>query len=140
MKDCDPTTGIPDSDEGYDDEYMLEDFDVIVADQVKKTKINNFTAAWDSADSDGKDYVEISTASTINIVSHSLLEWVELEETYQLATVHTLQEAVQTIIKFLGLASVNNTERVAEGSQTHALMCSGKFIVAILLQRRFNTI
>lgn len=67
MKDCDPTTGIPDSDEGYDDEYMLEDFDVIVADQVKKTKVNNFTAAWDSADSDGKDSVNISTSITTNI-------------------------------------------------------------------------
>lgn len=23
VKDCDPTTGIPDSDEGYNDEYMV---------------------------------------------------------------------------------------------------------------------
>lgn len=67
MKDCDPTTGIPDSDEGYDDEYMLEDFDVIVADQVKKTKVNNFTAAWDSADSDGKELVNISTSLVFNM-------------------------------------------------------------------------
>lgn len=59
VKDCDPTTGVPDSEEGYDDEYMLEDFDVIVADQVKKTKINNFTAAWDSADTDGKNGILI---------------------------------------------------------------------------------
>lgn len=54
MKDCDPATGLPDSEEGYDDEYMLEDFDVIVADQMRKTKVNNFSSAWDSADTDGK--------------------------------------------------------------------------------------
>jgi coatomer subunit gamma len=54
VKDCDPTTGQPDSEEGYDDEYMLEDFDIIVADQVKKSKVNNFQVAWEAADSDGE--------------------------------------------------------------------------------------
>jgi Coatomer gamma subunit appendage platform subdomain len=54
VKDCDPTTGLPDSDEGYDDEYMLEDFEITVADQIQKTKVNNFAVAWDSADSEGK--------------------------------------------------------------------------------------
>lgn len=54
VKDCDPTTGLPDSDEGYDDEYMLEDFEITVADQIQKTKVTNFAVAWDSADSDGK--------------------------------------------------------------------------------------
>jgi len=29
VKDCDPTTGEPDSDEGYPDEYVLEDLEVI---------------------------------------------------------------------------------------------------------------
>lgn len=54
VKDCDPTTGLPDSDEGYDDEYMLEDFEITVADQIQKTKVNNFAVAWDAADSEGE--------------------------------------------------------------------------------------
>jgi coatomer subunit gamma len=54
VKDCDPNTGLPDSDEGYDDEYMLEDLEITVADQIQKTKKNNFMAAWDSADTDGE--------------------------------------------------------------------------------------
>lgn len=53
VKDCDPTTGLPDSDEGYDDEYMLEDFEINVADQIQKTKVNNFVVSWDAADSEG---------------------------------------------------------------------------------------
>lgn len=53
MKDCDPNTGLPDSDEGYDDEYMLEDFEINVADQIQKTKLNNFVVAWDAADTEG---------------------------------------------------------------------------------------
>lgn len=53
VKDCDPSTGLPDSDEGYDDEYMLEDLEITTADQVQKTKMNNFTVTWDAADTDG---------------------------------------------------------------------------------------
>lgn len=49
VKDCDPSTGLPDSDDGYDDEYMLEDLEVTVADQIQKTKKGNFALAWDSA-------------------------------------------------------------------------------------------
>lgn len=55
VKDCDPTTGLPDSEEGYDDEYMLEDFEITVADQIQKTKLNNFVVAWDAADTEGEN-------------------------------------------------------------------------------------
>lgn len=54
VKDCDPTTGQPDSEDGYDDEYILEDLEITIADQVQKTKKNNFTIAWDSADTEGE--------------------------------------------------------------------------------------
>jgi len=42
VKDCDPVTGLPDSDDGYDDEYMLEDLEVTVADQIQRLKKNKF--------------------------------------------------------------------------------------------------
>lgn len=54
VKDCDPNTGEPDSEDGYDDEYMLEDLEITVADQIQKTKKSNFQAVWDSADTEGK--------------------------------------------------------------------------------------
>lgn len=53
VKDCDPNTGEPDSEDGYDDEYMLEDMEITVADQVQKTKKSNFQAVWDAADTEG---------------------------------------------------------------------------------------
>lgn len=53
VKDCDPSTGIPDSDDGYDDEYMLEDLEITVADQIQQTKKSNFQAVWDAADTEG---------------------------------------------------------------------------------------
>merc|ERR1712110_1113401 len=47
VKDCDPATGEPDSDEGYDDEYQLEDLDITVADYVQRVMKGNFAAAWE---------------------------------------------------------------------------------------------
>lgn len=56
------------------------------------------------------------------------LEWVEAEDTFSLSAVNTLQEAVNTIIKFLGLAPANLSEKVPEGVATHTLLCSGTFL------------
>lgn len=39
---------------GYDDEYMLEDFDITVADQLQRVKKVNFGAVWDDADNKSK--------------------------------------------------------------------------------------
>lgn len=39
VKDCDPNTGETDDDEGYEDEYVLEDLEVSVADHVHKVCI-----------------------------------------------------------------------------------------------------
>ena len=47
VKDCDPTTGEPDSDEGYPDEYVLEDLELTIADYVQRTMKANFGAAWE---------------------------------------------------------------------------------------------
>ncbi|XP_028898366.2 coatomer subunit gamma isoform X3 [Zeugodacus cucurbitae] len=106
VKDCDPNTGEPDSDNGYEEEYMLEDLEITVADQIQKTKKSNFQAVWDAADTE---------------------EWVEAEDTYSLSAVSTLQDAVNTILKFLGLGAANLSEKVAEGTHTHTLLCSGTF-------------
>ncbi|EDW80788.1 uncharacterized protein Dwil_GK11719 [Drosophila willistoni] len=106
VKDCDPNTGEPDSEEGYDDEYMLEDLEITVADQVQKTKKNNFQVAWDAADSE---------------------EWLQAEDTFVLSAVTTLQDAVNSIIKILGLGPANLSEKVPEGTHIHTLLCSGSF-------------
>uniref|UniRef100_A0A8B9T0B9 Coatomer subunit gamma n=1 Tax=Anas platyrhynchos TaxID=8839 RepID=A0A8B9T0B9_ANAPL len=46
VKDCDPNTGEAD-DEGYEDEYVLEDLEVTVADHIQRVLKPNFGAAWD---------------------------------------------------------------------------------------------
>ena len=47
VKDCDPNTGIPDNEDGYQDEYVLENIEVNVADHVSRVLKANFGASWE---------------------------------------------------------------------------------------------
>ncbi|CAB3365573.1 Hypothetical predicted protein [Cloeon dipterum] len=103
-KDCDPATGLPDSDDSYDDEYMLEDLDVSVADQMQKVAKANFAASWDEAGDEN-----------------------ELEDVFALTSMQTLDEAVKNIIQFLGMQPCERSDRVQEGKSSHTLLLSGVF-------------
>lgn len=46
VKDCDPSTGEADED-GYEDEYALEDMEVTVADYMQRVALANFASAWE---------------------------------------------------------------------------------------------
>uniref|UniRef100_A0A8C6A9G2 Coatomer subunit gamma n=1 Tax=Marmota marmota marmota TaxID=9994 RepID=A0A8C6A9G2_MARMA len=103
VKDCDPTTGETDE-EGYEDEYVLEDLEVTVADHIQKVMKVNFEAAWDEV---GDEF--------------------EKEETFTLSTIKTLEEAVGNIVKFLGMHPCERSDRVPENKNTHALLLAGVF-------------
>ncbi|XP_033721420.1 coatomer subunit gamma-1 isoform X1 [Tursiops truncatus] len=103
VKDCDPTTGETD-DEGYEDEYVLEDLEVTIADHIQKVMKLNFEAAWDEV---GDEF--------------------EKEETFTLSTIKTLEEAVGNIVKFLGMHPCERSDRVPDNKNTHTLLLAGVF-------------
>ncbi|XP_029471888.1 coatomer subunit gamma-2 [Rhinatrema bivittatum] len=103
VRDCDPSTGLPD-DEGYDDEYVLEDLEVTLADHVQKVLKPNFAAAWEEV---GDKY--------------------EKEETFALSSIKTLEEAVSNIIKFLGMQPCERSDKVAENKNSHTLYLAGVY-------------
>ncbi|XP_049814828.1 coatomer subunit gamma isoform X1 [Schistocerca nitens] len=105
VKDCDPTTGQPDSEEGYDDEYMLEDVEVTLSDQIQKVSKVNFGASWDEAAE----------------------AYCEMEDIYALSSMNTLEEAVKSIINFLGMQPAERSDRVPEGKSAHTLFLAGVF-------------
>merc|ERR1712203_1096163 len=84
VKDCDPSTGEPDCDEGYEDDYNLEDMELTVADYVQRTMKANFAAAWE----------ELGPAN-------------ELEDTYQLSNMKTLEEALNKFLNILDYKHVS---------------------------------
>ncbi|XP_021357768.1 coatomer subunit gamma-2-like [Mizuhopecten yessoensis] len=103
VKDCDPNTGEPD-DEGYEDEYVLEDVEVSVADHVQRVMKPNFGVSWE----------EVGLEN-------------ELEDTYALSTMKTLEEAVQNIIKFMGMQPCERSDKVPEGKSSHTLYLAGVY-------------
>ncbi|XP_066585204.1 coatomer subunit gamma [Prorops nasuta] len=108
-RDCDPVTGVPDADQGYNDEYMLEDLEVTLADQMQGSanRGTDFGSLWEVATSKG---------------------FSKMEETFALgANVTSLEGAVQSLTGFLGLDAAERTDRVAAGTVAHTLLLCGVF-------------
>ncbi|XP_057372762.1 coatomer subunit gamma-2-like [Daphnia carinata] len=104
VKDCDPTTGQPDSDDGYEDDYVLEDVEIGVSDHIQRAAKASFGTAWEEMGSTN-----------------------ELQETFSLPAIRTLDEAVRNIISFLGLQPCEWSDKVPEGKSAHTLLLSGVF-------------
>jgi coatomer protein complex subunit gamma len=101
VKDCDPNTGEPDNEEGYEDEYALDVVEVNVADHVQKVIKANFAASWEEVGGEN-----------------------ELEDTYALS-MGSLEEAIKTIITFMGMQPCERTDKAPEGKNTHVLLLAG---------------
>lgn len=104
VKDCDPSTGQPDSDEGYSDEYVLEELDIGVCDFVQPVIKPNFSAAWEELAPDS-----------------------ELEDTFALTSMASIVDAVQNLVKILGLAACDRSDKPDPGKSTHTLHLAGVF-------------
>merc|ERR1712179_663970 len=89
---------------GYSDEYVLEDLEITVADYVQRLMKGNFPAAWE----------ELGPTN-------------ELEDTYSLSTMKTLDEAIKNISTFLGLQPCERSDKVPEGKSSHTLFLAGVF-------------
>ncbi|XP_015677627.1 coatomer subunit gamma-1 [Protobothrops mucrosquamatus] len=103
VKDCDPNTGEAEE-EGYEDEYVLEDLEVTIADHIQRVLKPNFGAAWEEV---GDEF--------------------EKEETFTLSTVKTLEEAVGNIVKFLGMQPCERSDKVPDNKNSHTLYLAGVF-------------
>ena len=75
----DPSTGEADED-GYDDEYQLEEMEVTAADYILNIPVSNFRNAWESLDAE-----------------------LERVDEYSLGARENLQEAVQAVTTILGM-------------------------------------
>ncbi|KAK2988563.1 hypothetical protein RJ640_016423 [Escallonia rubra] len=103
-KEVDPSTGEADED-GVEDEYQLEDLEVVSADYVLKVGVSNFKNAWESMGPD-----------------------CERVDEYGLGPRESLAEAVSTVINLLGLQPCEGTEAVPSNSRSHTCLLSGVFI------------
>ncbi|CAI8616930.1 unnamed protein product [Vicia faba] len=116
VKEVDPTSGEAE-DDGVEDEYQLEDLDVVAADYILRVGVSNFRNAWESIDPDS-----------------------ERVDEYGLGPRESLSEAVNTVINLLGMQPCEGTEVVPPNSRSHTCLLSGVFIggVKVLVRLSFG--
>ena len=88
----------------YSDEYSLEDVDLLVADYMQKIMKPNFMTAWEEMSAD-----------------------CEVEETYSLSNFKTIEEAIKSIITFMGMQPCDRSDKVPEGKSSHTVYLAGIF-------------
>ncbi|KAL3722526.1 hypothetical protein ACJRO7_034838 [Eucalyptus globulus] len=116
VKEVDPTTGEAEED-GVEDEYQLEDLEVVAADYMQKVGVSNFRNAWESMDPEG-----------------------ERVDEYGLGSRESLAEAVNAVVNLLGMQPCEGTEAVPSNSRSHTCLLSGVFIgnVKVLVRLSFG--
>lgn len=115
VKEVDPSTGEAE-DDGVEDEYQLEDFEVVAADYMLKVGVSNFKNAWDNM----PDF--------------------EHTDEYGLGPRESLTEAVNAVISLLGMQPCEGTEVVPSNSRSHTCLLSGVYIgnVKVLVRMSFG--
>ncbi|KAF8768520.1 hypothetical protein HU200_007530 [Digitaria exilis] len=112
----DPSTGEAE-DDGVEDEYQLEDLEIVSADYMLKVGVSNFRNAWESMDPES-----------------------ERVDEYGLGVRENLTEAVSAVISILGMQPCEGTEAVPSNSRSHTCLLSGVFIgnVKVLVRLSFG--
>jgi len=101
VKEIDPATG-ESEDEGFRDEYPLEDVYLGPQDLIKATRVSNFRNTWES-----------------------MAEETEYEDQYGIGQRPSLQDAVEAVVEALGLAPCEGTEAVPPNARSHVCLMHG---------------
>ncbi|XP_022947703.1 coatomer subunit gamma-like [Cucurbita moschata] len=114
VKEIDPSTGEAEED-GVEDEYQLEDIEVVAADYMLKAAVPNFRNAWESMGEDG-----------------------ERVDEYGLGPRGSLAEAVRAVIDLLGMQPCEGTDVVPSNMRSHTCLLSGIFIGNVKVLARLS--
>eukprot|EP00232_Nephroselmis_pyriformis_P001344 CAMPEP_0182909478 /NCGR_PEP_ID=MMETSP0034_2-20130328/35771_1 /TAXON_ID=156128 /ORGANISM="Nephroselmis pyriformis, Strain CCMP717" /LENGTH=896 /DNA_ID=CAMNT_0025045735 /DNA_START=14 /DNA_END=2704 /DNA_ORIENTATION=- len=104
IKEVDPSTGEAEE-EGYEDEYQLEDFEMGPLDYMQKVAVSNFKKGWEDLDPE-----------------------TEREDDYGLGPRNSLQEAVEAVIGILGMQPCEGTDAVPPQARSHTALLSGVLV------------
>ncbi|KAL6867553.1 hypothetical protein ACP4OV_015577 [Aristida adscensionis] len=116
VKEVDTSTGEADED-GVEDEYQLEDLEIVSADYMLRVAVSNFRNAWENMDPES-----------------------ERVDEYGLGARESLAEAVSAVISILGMQPCEGTEVVPKNARSHTCLLSGVFIgdVKVLVRLSFG--
>ena len=101
IREIDPSTGEAEE-EGFEDEYQLEDLDCSPADYVRASPTPNFSEQWESL---GKEK--------------------EVADQYALGERESVQEAVEQLIELMGMSVCDGTDIIPPNARSHAVSMAG---------------
>eukprot|EP00211_Chloroparvula_japonica_P005089 CAMPEP_0119121846 /NCGR_PEP_ID=MMETSP1310-20130426/2284_1 /TAXON_ID=464262 /ORGANISM="Genus nov. species nov., Strain RCC2339" /LENGTH=885 /DNA_ID=CAMNT_0007111427 /DNA_START=147 /DNA_END=2804 /DNA_ORIENTATION=- len=106
------SAGVREDEEGDEDEYPIDDIEILTADYTVKASIGNFQEAWEA---------------------HAENESVEI---FALSSAKNLQDAVNEILKILCLQPVDGSEEVPAKKSKHILYATGVWVTGALVLAR----
>ncbi|KAM3314687.1 hypothetical protein ACQJBY_033466 [Aegilops geniculata] len=112
----DTSSGEADED-GVEDEYQLEDLEIVSADYMLRVAVSNFRNAWENMDPES-----------------------ERVDEYGLGARESLAEAVSAVTSILGMQPCEGTEVVPSNARSHVCLLSGVYIggVKVLVRLSFG--
>ena len=116
VKEVDTSSGEADED-GVEDEYQLEDLEIVSADYMLRVAVSNFRNAWENMDPES-----------------------ERVDEYGLGARESLAEAVSAVTSILGMQPCEGTEVVPSNARSHVCLLSGVYIggVKVLVRLSFG--
>ncbi|KAF7049843.1 hypothetical protein CFC21_058308 [Triticum aestivum] len=116
VKEVDTSSGEADED-GVEDEYQLEDLEIVSADYMLRVAVSNFRNAWENMDPES-----------------------ERVDEYGLGARESLAEAVNAVTSILGMQPCEGTEVVPSNARSHVCLLSGVYIggVKVLVRLSFG--
>ncbi|KAI7862746.1 adaptin N terminal region-domain-containing protein [Spinellus fusiger] len=104
VKDCDPTTGEPDE-EGYEDEYQIEDIEALTSDYMRPRYVSAFEEEWES------------------LAEHEAMDTFALDKD----KAPSLKAACVSITDLLGMQATEESA-LPQSTKTHVLVLGGTFL------------
>lgn len=105
VREVDEATGeVAEDDVGDEDEYPLDDVEVVPGDFVQPVAAPGFAEEWEA-----------------------LTQEAQRMERYSLASIKSLQDAVAEVVAFLGMAPLGGSEVVQAPGKKHTMTLAGKF-------------
>jgi len=101
--------------EGYDDEYQLESIETSGNDYIKPTYVADFAEAWDGMGEES-----------------------EVGDSYGIGQRESLQDAVEAVIRLLGMQACEGSDAVPPNARSHAAMLGGTFVGDLPVLVRLN--
>lgn len=119
VKEIDPTTGETEE-EGFDDEYQLEELTVSAADYINPWHLpRSFAEVWeDEAVSGGEEG--------------------EVVDSYALGRREGLQDTVEAVVHLLGMAVAEGTDAVPPTARSHTVLLAGTVVGGIHVMARVS--